>query len=239
MNATCYHCEPGYGYSDEREIVNGVVEAATRSRHFVNPSEGEGSASWTSEDHGKAGNVNQTDDVASGAEMGFSRVIVPDPGPQVWGYDSCSCSGFCSGCVVDVSGAGSRFVFDNSRDHGHGRNHAYGHRPWAVREEGEVAYLLDSLVLCASYPPRDASVCPSPSSPPPTSLSELGTSLSPHPASSRAQPSQRFASVCFLPAFRGQRHHPRRSLGVAFRVQRPYGPTPLALRRPDRVCHGP
>jgi len=83
VNATCYRCEPGYGYSDEREIVNGGVEAATRNRHFVNPSEGQGSASWTSEDHGVAGNVNQTDDVAFVVEMGFSRVIVLDPGPQV------------------------------------------------------------------------------------------------------------------------------------------------------------
>lgn len=189
-------------------------------------------------------NGNRTYDAASGVEMDFSRVTVLDPGSQAegCGSDSYSYLESCLGCVVDVSGVDSRFVSDSSR--GRGRNLAYdhclayGHRPWALWEEGEVAYLLDSLVLVASYPPRDASAYPSPSSLPPTSPSELLTSPALPPVSSLAQPSRRFAFVYFLPASRGQRPRPRHSLGVVFRAQRPYGPIPPALRQLDRACHG-
>jgi hypothetical protein len=48
VNATCYRYEPGCGRDDGRERVNDALEVVTRNRHFVNPSEGEGSASWTS-----------------------------------------------------------------------------------------------------------------------------------------------------------------------------------------------
>jgi len=80
VNATCYRYELGCGCSGGQEVVNGALEAATGNRRFVNPSGEEGSASWTSEDHGVVASVNQADD-ASGVEMGFSRVIALDPGP--------------------------------------------------------------------------------------------------------------------------------------------------------------
>ena len=85
MTGTCYRDEPGCGYNDGQEIVNGASVAATRSCRFANPFEGEGTASWTSEDHGVAGNVNQIDDAASGVGMDFARVIVHDSDPQAGG----------------------------------------------------------------------------------------------------------------------------------------------------------
>jgi len=145
--------------------------------------------SWISLDH-EAANVIQTDGAASGAEAEFSRVIVLDPGSQAWGQDSCSysCSDFCFGCVVDVSAGDLRFVSDSSR--GRGRILA-DHHPWALREEGEVAYpLLGLLAPFASCPPRDALICPSPSSQPPTSPFELATFPAPPLASSLVRPSQ-------------------------------------------------
>jgi len=48
VNATCYRYEPGYGYNDGQERVNDALEVVTRTRRFVNPSEGEGNVSWTS-----------------------------------------------------------------------------------------------------------------------------------------------------------------------------------------------
>jgi len=132
-----------------------------------------------------------------------------------------------------------RFVSDSNRGRGHGL--AYDNRPWASREEGVVAYLL--LAPSASYLPRDASICPSPSSLPPTSPFELATSpapsLAPPPAFFLAQPSRSPASVYFLPAFRGRKPRPRRNPVVASREQQPYGPILLALQRPDRACHEP
>jgi len=47
-NATCYRYEPGCDYSDGQERVNDALEVVTRTCHFVNPSEGQESASWTS-----------------------------------------------------------------------------------------------------------------------------------------------------------------------------------------------
>ena len=186
-------------------------------------------------------NVNQIDGAALGVEAGFSRVFVLDPGLQAWGCDSYSYLDSCLGCAVDALDVDLRCVSDSNR--GRDRNPVYDRRPWALREEVEEAYplleSLDSPVPFASYPPRDASICPSPSSPLPTSPSELASSPAPHPAPSLAQPSRRSASVYFLPAFRGRKPRPRRSLGVVSRAQRPYGPTPPVLRRPDRVCHGP
>jgi hypothetical protein len=138
-------------------------------------------------------NVNRIDGAASEVGMDFWRVIVPDFGPQAWGCDSYSCSysDSCLGCVVDASEVDLRFVSDSSRGHGRGRNRAHDHRPWASRGEGEVASpLLDPLAPFASYPPRDASACPSPSFLFPTSPFELATSLVPPLASPLAQPSQ-------------------------------------------------
>lgn len=130
-----------------------------------------------------------------------------------------------------------RFVSDSNR--GRGRELAHDNRPWASREEGVVAYPL--LAPSASYLPRDASACLSPSSLSPTSPSELATSpvpsLAPPPASSLAQPSRSPAFVYFLPAFRGRKPRPRRNPVAASREQQPCGPILPALQRPDRACH--
>ena len=225
---------------DALGMVNGALETVITNHRFVNPSEGEGSASWISQNREVVANANQTDDAASGVETDFSRMTAFDPDPRAWGCDSCSCSCLESylGSVPGVLGVDLHFVSDSRS--GRGRNLASDRLPWALREEGEEAFpLLGLLVPCASYPPRDASVCPSPSSPPPTSPFEFVTAPAPPRTSSPAQPSQRSASVCFLPAFRGRRPRPQRSLGVGFRAQRPCGSIPPALRRPDRACHGP
>ena len=48
MNAICYRYGPGCGYNDGQEGVSDVSGVVTRNRHFVNPSEGEGSVFWIS-----------------------------------------------------------------------------------------------------------------------------------------------------------------------------------------------
>lgn len=47
-NATCYCYELGCDCSDGQEKVNDALGVVTRNRHFVNPSEGEGSVFWIS-----------------------------------------------------------------------------------------------------------------------------------------------------------------------------------------------
>lgn len=236
VNATYCPCGQGCGYNDGRERVNDAWEVVTQSCRSENPFGWEGIVSWISWNCEAEVNVNRTDGDAEGAGMGSLRATVLDCGPHALDWDSYSCSypGFCFGCVVGVLGVGLRSVFDSSR----GRNLPYDHRPWAWRGEAEVAYhLLDPLALFVSCLPRDASVYLSPSSRLPTSLFELAISPVPLLASSLFQPSQRSASVCFLPAFRGQKPRLRRNQGVAFLERRPCGPIRPVLQRLDHVCH--